>query len=225
VLACLCFVVALFALSNWLVQILMIGPRNLIDTAENARYFPSNLKWDPAINLVKSVEGAIGYDARVQFELGRMLRFKTASEHVDSNQARAVLLDSASHLWKAVRLRPMWGTAWAELAHVQLMLGVNDLARVSLRNAALLSGYDGSVQSLLLWDGFALWEELDQAEQQQLLKVAEHVLEFGPKYWLLDPASAYYRDTVVSPLLEDYPSLQKRFEKMTSSRKPRNGGS
>jgi len=200
-----CFLVALLFC---IAEIVAIGPRSLMQEFAVGAEMPYHQSWEAAYKTLSISSSIKPNDAELAFDMAR-ISWWDAQDETDSRR-EAYLGRARKHLEKAVSQRPSWGRAWIELANVYLQSDQPFEAKKSLVAGIKYVPYEGHSQWMAMWTAFAVWDLLDWSEKQLVMKVVEHVLEYGVGAWVIDPAVHYGRESLIIDMIPPQSRSQRR---------------
>jgi hypothetical protein len=136
-------------------------------------------------------------------DLGHLYAWLAWQQPLGSREARTYRLEALKHYRKAVTKRPTWGFSWAHLAQQHLLLGSMEGAGLdALEKAVRVSPWEARVQHMVLWIGFALWDELPAKTRVTLQRTLERAVRIDNDVaGLIRLAHEHGRLDMVAPLL------------------------
>jgi hypothetical protein len=104
---------------------------------------------------------------------------------------------------QALRLRPHWGYAWAQLAEArwQNRDGSKETF-VALDKSLMFAPYEPFVLHIALRVGFTFWDRLDDGLRQKLLSAVRYLLRHDPRF-VIETALLFEWAEHLRPLLSD----------------------
>jgi tetratricopeptide (TPR) repeat protein len=210
-LACFC---ALGAIA----ELLAIAPRFFMDSAAEDE-LTQEPDWAPVIAVMSRAIDIKPHDAQLRFEKARMQWRQGQSDLETAEQERALLQSAEEGLNEVVKLRPLWGRAWVELAYVQLQRKRYLKARQSLLKGLDLAANDLSSIWMIFWTGFGLYWALAPDEKERFMAVVGFAIKYRYYDDLLQAAVAYGREGLVKPLIEGSPEAQRKLQILLDARR------
>lgn len=207
-------VTVLPTLGEWLA----IGARNQLSERAKTRQLPSEHDWRAGYAVLQQAAALDSHDPQIQFELGRMSLWQAYHASTGSGERQDWLDAGVKHLRKALKGRPTWGQAWAELAFVHVQKGDQLAAVDALKQAMHFEPYEGHTQWMVLASGFAVWPMLYGEAQTQFLRIVEHAMQ---SYWVervIVPAVHNGHESVIRHLVEGHVRAEKIMRKALAER-------
>ncbi|MEO5333105.1 MAG: hypothetical protein H7839_13880 [Magnetococcus sp. YQC-5] len=125
---------------------------------------------------------------------------------------------------QVVKLRPSWGTAWINLALVQIQSGrVSQATSRALHVGMVLAPTSAPLQRSAMRIGFAIWPLLEQKEQQHIVSTVQRLLPGSGEY-VLNQARLYGHLATIQPVVASDPVWGKRLKQMLQGKGAPNGG-
>ncbi|MBF0294534.1 MAG: hypothetical protein HQL96_05040 [Magnetococcales bacterium] len=162
-------------------------------------------------------------NAAHHYRMARLYHLRAADAPPGSEEIEKWRTMAEESYHRVVYLRPSWGHGWINLAQVQVQGG-----RISPETVqALLRGWrlaPGSlyVRKSFIRLGFALWQNLNGLEREEVLQEVERLLADHGEF-VLKQADLYGRLREIRALSMPYPDLRKELDKLMLQRVVQDG--
>ncbi len=178
-------------------------------------------RWQTAVRRIQQARAINPFDANYAAELGRHHAWLAwQSQGLTGVSARHRDISSDSYR-QAIRLRPIWGFAWANYAEANLLAGKgNSETGSALWQAIALAPYEPGVQLKVLLVGFSLWDDLPSKLRAEVQATAKRAVEIDNDVnMIIRTAVQTGRESVLGSVLSEARHLEA-LEKVLS-RAPR----
>ncbi len=155
-----------------------LGPRQAMAGWERQGYVDDGYDWEGAVTRVESARGLNPVSADYVMELARLYEWRAFQQRLTPELAQAHRVRAMTYYQEALRLRPSWGAAWAELAQSRVLSDKGmDETLAALERATVFGPWDSEVHRRVIWIGISRWERLPDGARRQVRQVIQRALE------------------------------------------------
>ncbi len=178
-------------------------------------------RWQTAVRRIQQARAINPFDANYAAELGRHHAWLAWQSQGLAGVSAGHRNISSNGYRQAIRLRPIWGFAWANYAEANLLAGKgNSETGSALWQAIALAPYEPGVQLKVLLVGFSLWDDLPSKLRAEVQATAKRAVEIDNDVnMIIRTAVQTGRESVLASVLSEARHLEA-LEKVLS-RAPR----
>lgn len=193
--------IAIYLAASWgNSYVSVIHPRQLMLQWETNKKPFSEKKWQAAITKMHSITVSNAYNTEYFTILAGLYERAAYQKPIWHNEARANRSNAIKYYKAALKLRPTWSAAWADLAMSKtLNIEFGDEVKIALSNALKYGAWEQGVFHKVLWVSVANWNALSGELQLQIEnKIKETVNSKGqvPRYIQQTATHFNWQDTL-----------------------------
>lgn len=184
-----------------LAEIALVAPRQLLESWQQKNQVDEPLRWRAARDLFAFAAPLKPMDADIRLEQARVDVWGTSLADVAPDEAARLRRQAITTVESALRERPTWGAAWAQLSmlYLQARKPITD-TMAAYRQGMHYAWTEGANFQQLLYVGLLLWDFLPADDQQALIQMVDFMLPPHPRQ-VIDVAVLLRKEAWLSPRL------------------------